>query len=103
MVHGIHEAAKDVHLLREFRILPKIVLVVVFQNESDPALLGIRQAGVNGFRRESHAVVNREFRATLTAEHPAVVATQRKRHVDPAPLFGDLPRAKGGVGMREVG
>ena len=103
MLHGIHEAAEHIHLLRELRILPKIVLVMVFQNEGDSALLGIRQAGVNGLRREPHAVIDRDFRATLTAEHAAIGAAQRKRHVDPAPLFGNLPRAKSGVGMREVG
>ncbi len=103
MIHGIDEFAEDIHLLCELGILPEIVLVVIFDDERDAALLCVWQARINRVRRELHAFVDAEFGSSLAAEHAAVAATERVRHVDPAFLLRDLFFTERGIGMGEVG
>ena len=100
---GVHQGAEDVHLLRELRVEPEVVLVVVLEDERHAAFLGMRDAGADAVGGEAHTFGVGELGATLAAKHAAVGPAQRVGHVNPALLLGDLGVAKGLVRMREVG
>ena len=47
MVHRIDDFAEDIHLLGEFRIVPEVVLVMIFDDQGDATFLCVGQTGVN--------------------------------------------------------
>ena len=103
VVNRIDEQTEDLHLLGKLRILPEVVLVVVFDDQRDAAVGRVGQAGGDRLGGQSHALVDREFRPPLTREHAAVGSAERVRHVDPPSLLGDLSGPEGRIGMGEVG
>ena len=75
---------------------------MILEDQGDPALLREGEAGLDRFRREPDAFVDRKFGAALTAQDPAVAATECLRHLDPALLLFDLRVAECFVWMSEI-
>ena len=47
MLNRFNQFTKHIHLLRELRVLPKIIFIMIFDDQSDIVLLRIRQASLN--------------------------------------------------------
>ena len=89
--------------LRELRVRPVAVLVVVLHAEHHIALGGVLERRANALDGPLHAFRTRHARQALAAERAAMPQSERHRHVDGGLLPRHLPSAFVGVGMREVG
>ena len=103
MLNAVHQPAKNVHFLGKFRILPKVILVMILQDQGDSICCRIGQACLDAFHSQPDALINAQFRSPLSGEHPAVRTAQGMCHIDPTFLFPDLIFTKFPVRVGKVG
>jgi len=66
-LNSVYQIAENVHLLSEFRVLPVIVFVVIFDDELHAPRGGVGEASLNPLGREAKAVFERYVRPALPA------------------------------------
>ena len=93
---------KDVFRLREFRILPGAVLVVVLHAQHDILFLGVLQRTPNAFDRAFDAVLAGQIGIALAAERATVTNAEQATEIDGGLLTLNLTAAFGRIGMGEV-
>jgi hypothetical protein len=98
----INEFAKYIHLLGKFRILPVVVLVVVLNDQRDPALGGVRNARLDAVGGVANSIGPGNLRPPLARKHAAEFGAQCRPHVDPRFLRVDLLLAECRIRVREV-
>ena len=89
--------------LRELRVRPVAVLVVVLHAQHDVAFGRVLERRADALDGPLHALGARHARQSLAAERAAMPQPERHRHVDGGLLPLHLPPAFVGVRMREIG
>ena len=101
-VDALDDLEEDVLGLRELRVPPGAVLVVVLHAEDDAALLGVLERAGQAVERARDPVGARHPRVALAAQRAAMTAAEPERQIDRRLLPLDLTRPLVGIRMREV-
>src|SRR5437762_9544790 len=89
-MNSLYQLTKDIHFLGKFRVFPKIILIMILEDESNIFLSCIRQARFDTLRSKTDAFINGKFRSSLPRQYTAIGTTQLIDHIDPFLLFEDF-------------
>ncbi len=98
----LDDLEKDVLRLRELRVTPQSVLVVVLHTEHDAAAFRVVERATDAVERSRNAFRARQPFVPLAAERAAMPSTKSDREVDRRLLALHLPLPLLRIGMREV-
>ena len=102
VLHAFHQLTKHIHLLGKLWVTPKIILVVILDNQGDTAAFRLGQTGLDTLRDQIKPALPRQLWPPLTRKHAAITCAQRRGHADPVFFLLNFLGAKIRIGVREI-